>query len=132
MLAIVPPGATICSHSSNVAGTPTASMAVSTPRSPVSFITALAAFPSLLSMAAVAPKLFADLETMGVEIDHDDLGEIELSGEQCREADRSCADDCQRASRLDLAIEHAALERRREDVDSSMTIASSSAPAGIG
>jgi len=38
---------------------PTASMAVSTPPLSVSFITALAALPSLLSITSVAPNFFA-------------------------------------------------------------------------
>jgi hypothetical protein len=55
----VPPGATIFSHSSKVAGMPTASMAVSTPRLPVIFMTVSAALPSVLLMVAVAPKRLA-------------------------------------------------------------------------
>jgi len=56
---MVPPGATICSHSSKVAGMPTASMAVSTPRPPVIFKTVSWALPSVLLTVLVAPKRFA-------------------------------------------------------------------------
>ena len=56
---MVPPGATMSSHSLKVAGMPTASMAVSTPRPPVSFMTCCAASPSALLTVAVAPKRFA-------------------------------------------------------------------------
>ena len=59
---MVPPAATMSSHSVNVAGMPTASMAVSTPRPPVSAVTCCAASPLawwLLSTVAVAPNRFA-------------------------------------------------------------------------
>ena len=56
---MVPPGATIFSHSSKVAGMPTASMTVSTPRSPVIFRTVSTALPSALLMLVVAPKRLA-------------------------------------------------------------------------
>src|SRR6516164_10185457 len=52
MLAITPPGATISSQVMKLAGTPTASMAVSTPRPPVIFKTFSTALPSLLLMTA--------------------------------------------------------------------------------
>ena len=52
-----------------------------------------------------------------VEIDHDDLGRrVELRREQRGEPDRSRADDRHRAPRLNLAVEHAALEAGRQDV----------------
>ncbi len=57
---MTPPGAMICSQSWNVAGTPTASMAVSTPRFPVSFMTVLRALPvTQLLTVAVAPNRLA-------------------------------------------------------------------------
>ena len=73
MLAMVPPGAMIFSQISKVAGMPTASIAVSTPRSPVRFIAVSTALPSVLLMIDVAPKLLGDLEAIVVEINHDDL-----------------------------------------------------------
>jgi hypothetical protein len=80
---------------------PTASIAVSTPRLPVIFMTASTALPSVLLMVAVAPKRLAISRRIVVEIDHDDLGRrIELRGEQRGEADRPRADDRDRASRL--------------------------------
>jgi hypothetical protein len=54
---MVPPGATICSHSSKVAGMPTASMAVSTPRPPVIFKTVSWALPSVLLTVLVVTSV---------------------------------------------------------------------------
>ena len=57
------------------------------------------------------------VQAVVIEIDHDDLGRRkELGREQCGEADRPGADDCDRASRLDLAVEYAALEACRQDI----------------
>src|ERR1700722_14066626 len=56
MLAMTPPGATIFSQSSKVVGTPTASIAVSTPRPPVIFMIVSTALPSVLFTTAVAPN----------------------------------------------------------------------------
>jgi hypothetical protein len=55
-------GATIDWQSSKVAGTPTHSMAVSTPMPPVSFLTAsaAAALPALLLTVFVAPNVRED------------------------------------------------------------------------
>lgn len=46
-------------HSSNMTGRPTASIAVSTPRPPVIFITVAPLGPSVLLRPAVAPGRFA-------------------------------------------------------------------------
>ena len=73
---------------------PTASMAVSTPRPPVSFMTCL----DRLAVGAVdgrgGAEALGDLKAVVVQIDHDDLGRrIELRGQQRRQADRPGADD---------------------------------------
>ena len=117
MLAITPPGAMICSQSSKVAGMPTASMAVSTPRLPVSFIKRL----DRLAVAAVdglrRAEALGDLQAVVVEVDHDDLARrIELGGQQGGQTDRSGADDGHGGAGLDLAVEHAAFEAGRQDV----------------
>ena len=96
---------------------PTASIAVSTPRLPVIFMTVSTALPSALLIARRGAEALGHLEAIVVEIDHDDLGRrVELRGEQRREPDRPRADDRHGASRLDLAVEHAALEAGRQDV----------------
>ncbi len=56
MLAIVPPAATMSWQISKVAGMPTASIAVSTPRPPVNAITCAAASPVPLLTVSVAPN----------------------------------------------------------------------------
>jgi hypothetical protein len=58
---MVPPGATISSHSTKVAGTPTASIAVSTPRAEVIFVIASAALPAPAS-TSVAASLRAGID----------------------------------------------------------------------
>ena len=55
---MVPPGATMSSQVMNDAGTPTASLAVSTPRPPVIFITVSEGLPSEAWMVVVAPSRF--------------------------------------------------------------------------
>ena len=79
---------------------PTASMAVSTPRLPVIFMTVFGG----LAVGAVdrrcGAEALGDLQAIVVEIDHDDLGRrIELGGEQRGQPDRSRADDRDGASR---------------------------------
>ena len=84
-----------------VAGTPTASIAVSTPRPPVSFITASTALPSAALTVAVAPKRLRDLQAVVVEIDHDDLGRrVELRRQQGGKPDGAGADDRDRRAGL--------------------------------
>ena len=57
------------------------------------------------------------LETVVVEVDHDELGRrVELRREQRRQANRTRAHDCHRRARLDFAVEHATLEAGGEDV----------------
>ena len=115
--AIVPPGATMSSQSTKVAGTPTASIAVSTPRPPVRFMTASAAAPSAALIDCRRAKTLGDVEAIIVEIDHDDLsGRIELRRQQRRETDRAGTDDRDAAARLDLTVEHAAFEAGGQDI----------------
>ena len=117
ILAMVPPGATIFSQSSKVAGMPTASMAVSTPCPPVIFMTVSTALPSALLQRGRGAETLRHFKAIVVEIDHDDLGRrVELGGEQRREPDRPRTDDRHGAARLHLAVEHAALEAGRQDV----------------
>ena len=80
---------------------PTASMAVSTPRPPVSFMTV----SDGLAVGAVdgrrGAEALGDLQAVVVEIDHDDLGRrIELRRQQRGEPDRSGADDRHGVPRL--------------------------------
>ena len=57
------------------------------------------------------------LEATIIAIDHDDLGRrIELGGEKGREPDRSRSDNSHGVARLNLAVEHAALEAGWQDV----------------
>lgn len=63
------------------------------------------------------PEPARDVQTIVVEIDHDNLGgEIELGGQQGGQADRPGADDGHGRARSDLAVEDAAFEARRQDV----------------
>src|SRR5882724_575435 len=56
-------------------------------------------------------KAPGDVQTVVVEVDHDDLGRgIELRGEKGSESDRARTDDRDRAPRFDFAVENAALE----------------------
>ena len=80
---------------------PTASMAVSTPRLPVIFMTV----SDGLAVGAVDGRGGAEAlgygEAIVVEIDHDDFGRrIELGGEQRCEPNRPRADDRHGAARL--------------------------------
>ena len=67
-------GAIIFSHISKVAGIPTASIAVSTPRLPVIFMTVSTALPSLLLTLRGGAKALRHFKAIVVEVDHDDLG----------------------------------------------------------
>ena len=81
-LAMGPPGATIL-QISKVAGTPTASIAVSTPTPPVTPSPWLRGLAVTLLMDLGGAKWRADLQAILVQIDHDDTGgRIELRGQQ--------------------------------------------------
>ena len=62
-------------------------------------------------------ELARDLKTIVVEVDHDDFRRgIELRRQQCCEPDRARADDCNRGSRRDLAVQHTAFKASRQDI----------------
>ncbi len=131
MLAITPPGATRSWQSSKVAGTPTASMAVSTPLPPVSALTFADASPSALLIVWVAPKRASDLKAIVVKVDHDDLTRrIELSGQQRCEPDgpEPTMATVEPGATLPFRTPHSKPVGR---MSLSITRASSSAPAGI-
>src|SRR5665213_1155317 len=117
MLAMTPPGPRSSSQRRNVAGTPTASMAVSTPRPPVRAITASAALPSALLMVWVAPNCRASpRRASSTSIMMIFRRRVELRRQQRGQADRPGADDRDRRAGRDLAIENPAFEAGRQDV----------------
>ena len=113
MLAMRPPGATMSWHTSNVAGTPTASMATSTPAPPRERLDGAHRFVSGRAHRARGAERLRDLQAVLVRVDHHDLARrVELRGEEGGQADRPRADDGNRVAGLDRAVEDAALERR--------------------
>ena len=102
---------------SKVAGTPTASIATSTPapfgeRHDVIDSRAIRAVDERRR-----PELFRDPQPVGIEVDHQNRrGRIELRGQQRGQPDRTRAHDRHRVTRLNLAVQHAALEGGRENV----------------
>ena len=115
-LATVPPGFTIRVQRSNVAGTPTASIATSTPSPPViSSIRASASSPP--ETVCVAPNALGVPQPRRGEVDRDDATRPDdRGGHHRREADRPRPDDRDRVPRADVAVLHPDLEARRQDV----------------
>ena len=113
-----PPGRTSSVQSSNVSGTPTASIATSAPRPSGQLHDSLDARRSLLLLIVTsAPSSRAFSRRGVVEVDRDDVRRREQPrGQDRREPDRARADDRDGVARLDAPVEHADLVRRREDV----------------
>ena len=112
-----PANLTSFSQSSKVAGMPTASMAVSTPRLPVISMTVSTALPSALLIVVGGAEFLGHRQPVVVEIDRDDFGRrVELRGEKRGEPDRPDTHDRHDAAWLNLAVEHAALKAGRQDV----------------
>ena len=93
---------------------PTASIAVSTPRPPVSRMIASAALPSLLLTAAhscCSAEARRYRETIVVDIDHYDVKRRkELCRKESRESDRSAPTIATVAPGCIFAVEHATLK----------------------
>ena len=66
---------------------------------------------------SLGAKLLCDRQTVVVEVNHDDLRRrIKLRCQEYRKADRACANNGDRVSGLDVALEYAALESGRQGV----------------
>ena len=104
-------------QSSNVSGTPTASIATSAPRPPVSSITRASASSRPLLIGDVGAELERLLEPRVGEVDRDDPARrVQLRGHDRREPDRAGADDGDRVAGLDAPVQDADLVGRRQDV----------------
>ena len=104
-------------QSSNVSATPTASIATSAPRPPVSSFTAATAILVPVVDRRVCAELARLREAPRIEVDRDDAaGREQLRGHDRGEADRARADDRDRVARADPAVQDADLVRRGQDV----------------
>lgn len=102
-----PPGATRSLQSSNVAGTPTASITASQPIVSVSFLTASRGSNARRIDRLMCPQLFGDRQPIRILVDHDDQGRrVERGGHERREPDGH------RAAGLDFPVENAAFQPR--------------------
>ena len=117
MLAMWPPGRTSAAASSNVAGTPTASMATSAPSPSVSSRTTSSGVLAAVVDDDVGAELLGGLEPAVGQVDGDDVARAEQPGaHDRRQADRAGADDGDDVAGLDVAVEHADLVAGRQDV----------------
>ena len=112
-----PPGRTISAQSSNVSGTPTASMATSTPRPSVSSMHACDGVLDAVVDRHVCAELSGLREPSVGEVDRDHAaGREQLCRHDRGETDRASADDRDGVAGLYAAVQHADLERGRKDV----------------
>ena len=108
---------TIAVQSSNVSGTPTASMATSTPQPVRQLHHACDGILAAVVDRQVGAELERLLEPRVGEVDRDDVARREeLRRHDRREPDRAGTDDRDRVTGLHAAVQHADLECGREDV----------------
>ncbi len=117
MFATLPPGRTITVAIVNISGTPTASMAASTPRPSVQAITRSFQFGSPELTVSVAPKGAGPCQSGVVQIDGDDLGRaVEPRRHDGGKTDRSGPDYSHDIAWARVPILNADLESGGQDV----------------